>query len=88
MIEIDEVICVASPDRGLVKAWCSDCGAEVLMLTPQQAAAITQVSVREVNRSIEARRVHFLETPDRQLLVCLNSLMTMRSPGLLEGGRD
>jgi predicted site-specific integrase-resolvase len=44
------------------------------MVTPQQASAIAGVSVRTINRWVEAGRVHFMETPDGLLLLCLDSL--------------
>lgn len=78
MIEIDELIWLPPTNQGPRRARCSDCGAEALMLTPQEAAAIGQVSVRQINRSIEAGEVHFLETAEGLLLVCMNSLGTMR----------
>jgi hypothetical protein len=49
------------------------------MVTPEQAAAIVGSSVRAVNQSVEAGRVHFLETPDGGLLVCVNSLSEPRA---------
>lgn len=81
-IEIDELIRVVS-HRQAARAWCSACGSEALMATPQQAAAIAGCSVRAVNRSVEANRVHFLETPEGLLLVCVNSL-SWTSSGKLE----
>ena len=47
------------------------------MLMPQEAARIAQVSVREMNRSVEAGQVHFLETAEGLLLVCMNSLASL-----------
>ena len=45
------------------------------MLTPEQAAAVAGVTVRAVNRRVEDGSVHFLETADGRLLVCVNSLV-------------
>ena len=84
-IEIDELICVAPPNHLTRLARCPDCGAEVLMLMPQEAARIAQVSVRDINRSVEAGQVHFLETAEGLLLVCMNSLATLRSRCFLIG---
>ena len=72
-IEFEEMIRVVS-HRQAARAWCSVCDSEALMVTPQQAAAIAGLSVRAVNRRVEANRVHFLETPEGLLLVCVNSL--------------
>ena len=73
-IEIEELIYLGGRRGGPTSAWCSDCGSETLMATPQQAAAIARSSVRAVNRRVEAGDVHFLETPEGLLLVCVNSL--------------
>jgi hypothetical protein len=72
-IEFEEVI-HATSHRQFTRAWCADCGHEAPMITPEQAAAMTQASVRSVNQRVEAGTVHFLETPDGRLWVCANSL--------------
>jgi hypothetical protein len=53
--------------------WCRQCGEGVLMLRPEEAAVAAGVSVREVNRWVEAETVHFEETPEGRLLICANS---------------
>jgi len=73
-IEIDEVVLVKSVSNLSAMAWCVGCANEVLMVTPAQAAVIARVSVRDINRRVEAGEVHFLETPEGSLLVCMNSL--------------
>ena len=74
MIEVEEVIQAVNHSHRLTRAWCRECGSEAQMITPEQAATISQVSVRAVNQRVEAGSVHFLETPDGRLLVCVNSL--------------
>ena len=54
--------------------WCADCGEQVAMLTPDQAAAIASVSSRMIYRRVEAGEMHYLETPEGHLLVCANSI--------------
>jgi len=44
------------------------------MVTPNQAAVIARVAVRTINRWVEAERLHFAETPEGLLLICLNSI--------------
>lgn len=58
----------------LAPVWCAACGAEVEMVPPDVAAAVAEVSARTVFGWVEAGRVHFAETPDGALLVCLRSL--------------
>ena len=57
-----------------VLGWCRQCGEGVLMLRPEEAAVTAGVSVREVNRWVEAEMVHFNETPEGRLLICANSV--------------
>jgi len=44
------------------------------MLTPDQAATLANVSSRTIYRRVEAGEMHYLETADRHLLVCANSI--------------
>jgi hypothetical protein len=73
-IEIDEIVFVKEISSLSSMTWCDGCANEVVMVTPAQAAAIARVSVRDVNRRVEAGEVHFLEAPDGSLLVCISSL--------------
>lgn len=55
-------------------AWCEECGEQSQMATADETAILAGVSPRVIYQLIEARKVHFLETPDRVVFVCLNSL--------------
>jgi len=55
--------------------WCSECAERARMVTVDEAAAITQVSARTIYRRVEGGRLHFRETADSQLFICLNSLL-------------
>ncbi len=50
------------------------------MLRPEEAAATAGVTVRTVNRWVEAEVVHFDETPDGRLLICANSVGQISMP--------
>lgn len=52
---------------------CSECAGQ--MVVSQQAIALAGASSRELHREIEAGIIHFAETADGALLVCLNSLL-------------
>ena len=54
--------------------WCKECAAEVLMLAPNEAAAIARTTARAIFRRVEAGELHFLETENGELLLCRNSL--------------
>ena len=44
------------------------------MITANQAAIVAGVNSRTIYRWVEADRLHFIETPEGLLLVCLNSI--------------
>jgi len=44
------------------------------MATAEQAALLAGVSTRQLYRWVEASKLHFTETPEGLLLVCLDSL--------------
>jgi hypothetical protein len=46
----------------------------VEMITPNEAAKLAGISSRSVYRLVEAESIHFTETHDGLLLICLNSL--------------
>jgi hypothetical protein len=58
-----------------VEEWCDACGEVVLMIRPDQAAAVRAQSLRAIFNEIEAAALHFVERPDGMLLICLNSLL-------------
>ena len=60
--------------RPSVSAWCAPCRANVVMLTPDEAAALAQRSTRDIYRRVEARELHSIETDDGALRVCVISL--------------
>ncbi|MGH9839715.1 MAG: helix-turn-helix domain-containing protein [Blastocatellia bacterium] len=55
-------------------AWCSGCSAHIQTITPEEAAALTQVTTRTIYRWVEAGELHFAETPEGALLICPDSL--------------
>jgi hypothetical protein len=55
-------------------AWCAECGAQAHMVTADEAASLAGLSARAIYQLIEARALHFVETPDHLVFICLNSL--------------
>jgi predicted site-specific integrase-resolvase len=47
------------------------------MLTPDEGAAIANVSTRAIYRWIEAGKLHFFEIPEGPLLICSTSLLAL-----------
>lgn len=58
-----------------VEAWCDACSETVVMVRPDQAAAVTGRSLRALFGDIEAGSLHFVEQGDGLLLICLSSLL-------------
>lgn len=55
--------------------WCEWCNARVRIITPEEAAVAAHLSTRTIYRWVEAERLHFTETPEGFLRICLDSLM-------------
>ena len=72
-IQVDEIVLLNRGTAWPDLAWCVACADEVVMVRPEHASVIAEVSVRTINRWVEEGTVHFVETPG-SLLVCLNSL--------------
>lgn len=71
-IETDQVVIIRR--RHIARQWCVVCAAHTQMITAEAAAAATGLSRRSVYRLAEQGLVHFYETSDGLLLICLNSL--------------
>ena len=72
--ETFERVTIPRPESGYTLVWCAGCGAEAEMAAGESGARLSGVSSRSVYRLVEAGLVHFSETPDGGLLVCLASL--------------
>ncbi|HEU5237727.1 MAG TPA: hypothetical protein VFU37_11325 [Pyrinomonadaceae bacterium] len=58
-------------------AWCEECGDDVWMVTPAEAALMAETDVREVFRGVEGRTIHFVESEQGRLVICAKSLESM-----------
>ncbi len=76
-IETREVWIIRRPDHA-VRAWCGGCAAWVEMVTPEEAAHLTNIGIRLIFRWIEQTRLHFSETPAGSVMICLPSLLADR----------
>lgn len=63
----------AFPESPL-RVWCPVCEQEVSVLTAETAAQVGRMSRREIYRRIESGALHFNETGDGIVQVCLISL--------------
>ena len=76
-IETERVL-IIKQRKGRVLAWCPICARQVPMVKVDEAAALCRVSSRTIYRWVETDKVHFVETPQGGLLICLSSLAVNR----------
>jgi hypothetical protein len=60
--------------RRTAKIRCEFCADEVEMLSPENAAANFDISLREIFRGIENGSLHFIEINKDTIFICVNSL--------------
>ena len=72
-IETDKVF-IIQRRGGAITMWCAKCGGAVGMVTPDEASLLLGISSRAVYQLVEADVVHYLETEQGMLLICLNSI--------------
>jgi hypothetical protein len=58
----------------ITRSWCPSCDRQVQKVTPDQAAMMFRMSTRKIHRMVEEGQVHFIETSDGLLLICVDSL--------------
>ena len=68
-----EVVIVNRPFVSPQKS-CHRCTRPSGMITPDEAAALCEVSTRTIYRWLESGAIHFSETASEGLLICLSSL--------------
>ena len=69
-----------------VTAWCSECRREVVMISPDEAAVLAELSGREIHRHVEAGLIH--ATNEGPFLVCLTSLAGIIAPDRTADGQQ
>ncbi len=70
-----ERVLIIKDQAGTVRGWCEACEALARLATPEIAAALTGLSRRAVYRLIETGQIHFTESPDAAIAVCLESII-------------
>ena len=77
-VETDETFTIRrSADS--VRVPCPQCGSLSAMVTPNEAAALFGVGIRDLCREIDAGRLHFQEIESGSVLICLGSLQQAAS---------
>ena len=72
-IEKHRVVTVTT-HRVSAVGWCVPCSMKVRMVTVEDASRIAQVTPRTIYRWAEAGQLHFTESQEWLLLICLKSL--------------
>src|SRR4051812_29177879 len=75
-IETDQVL-VIRRRRKVLRTWCAACAEKVEMVTADEAAVAASVDLGTIHYWVKACNVHFRETPEGLLYVCLNSLYSL-----------
>ena len=73
-IETDERLFIRRRGRW-ANASCSECVGPATLVALEEAVALAGVSSRAIHRWVETGEIHFAETADGFLLVCLDALI-------------
>lgn len=74
-IEIHERLIVRTAS-GSLPALCDACSAgDAILLSPEQASALTGIPTRTIYRCVEAGTIHYKEAPNGKLTVCVKTLL-------------
>lgn len=78
-IRVESERVLISHRRHAASAWRAACRAQTQMLNQEEAAALAAVTPRTIYRWVEAGQLHFTESPEGRLLICLDSLPRNRT---------
>ena len=73
VIETTEVY-VIKRRRLIFRSWCEDCGREVSLVTPSEAALLIFRETAAIYSLIDQRKVHFQLFGEQTPFICLTSL--------------
>jgi len=79
-IRTDEVVILRTNRRESLIS-CQQCQGETFMITPEEAKALANTSLREIYRWVETGQIHYTESPDGSVLLCPDSILRMLKPG-------
>jgi hypothetical protein len=72
-VETDRILIIRR--RRVIRGWCQECGAEVDLVTLQDAGAIAKMSLAALQDRPQAQALHFCQGLDGAPLICLESLL-------------
>ncbi len=68
--ETHEITTISFNQNRCATAFCQSCRSDAPHLSVAAAAALLQTTAREIYRQIESGELHFIETPENEILVC------------------
>ena len=68
-----------------VRLVCPCCNLEVLMVSAAQAALLSGHGLRWIVNQLETNGLHYLETTEELLYICLNSLLNITADSQVSG---
>jgi predicted site-specific integrase-resolvase len=75
-IEIHERLIVRTAS-GSLPVLCEACSAgDSILLSPEQASALTGIPARLIYRLVEAGTIHYSETPNGKITLCIKTLLS------------
>lgn len=73
-VETERLLVISRPTNS-VDIWCEQCGALVPMIGLDEATLLSGQRQREIIHRLVVGSLHFTESPQRLLWVCLHSLL-------------
>ena len=78
-VEIHEIYAIRTAS-GSLPALCAECSTgDAIMLAPDHAAVLSHVPTRMIYRLVETGSIHYRETPNGSLVVCVRTLVAARN---------
>jgi len=80
-VEIHEFYAIRTAS-GSLPALCADCPTgDAIMLAPEQATVLAHIPTRMIYRLVETGAIHYRDTPNGSVIVCVRSLITFNTNG-------
>jgi len=73
-VETHEVLIIRTSDSS-IRACCTGCGADVGLIPPDEAVALTGIGMPAILEMVDAGDVHWVQTGTCTPLICLKSLV-------------
>lgn len=75
-VEIHERLVIRTAS-GSLPALCDECSVrDSILLSPEHAAAVTDIPERQIYQWVEAGAIHYKEAPNGKLTVCIKTLIS------------